>query len=182
MKSNILKNSISVLAALFIFSAISCDSDDDLPVLPAVVVNTFCYGLEEGDSFETENGYYDNLEEIGPRIYRTSAFLTEANITVDVNGELQGAGALIELKLYGNLDDIFQSGTYIIQNGEEVGNAFVSYLIDFDSTSAINRGIILQSGAVRVSPYQSGYIIEIDGENIDGDRFHGIYLGNILPL
>ena len=182
MKNNVIRNAVFGLVALFLFSVTSCDSDDDLPSGPPLIVNSFCYGTDSASSFESTDAYYIDVEEVSPDVYRTVAFITDENLTVDVNSDFQGVGVLLEVVLYGNVDLIFQSGTYRIDENQEVGNAGVSYDIDYDSTSTINRGLVLTSGLVRVTPYQTGYAIEIDGVDIDGDRFHGIYLGNVTLL
>lgn len=182
MKNNILKNIIFSIVTLFVFSSISCDSDDDLPVGPTIILNSFCYGLDSANSFETTSGFYTDLQEIRSGVFKSNIFLTDENITNGTNGELDGVGSLIELNLYGNQNNILQRGTYRIDNLEEVGNAGVSYLIDFDSTSTSNRGIILVSGYVSVSSYQGGVFVEIDGEDSNGDRFHGIFYGSFTAL
>ncbi|MFT7285782.1 hypothetical protein [Nonlabens sp.] len=182
MKNNAVKNTVFGLVALFLFSVTSCDSDDDLPSGPPLVVNLFCYGTDSASSFESTKAFYNDVEEVRPSVYRTAAFITDESLTVDMNSELQGAGVLLEIVLYGDRDVVFQSGTYKIDPNQEIGNAFVSYDVDYDSTSSTNRGLILTSGYLRVTPYRTGYAIEIDGDDINGDRFHGIYLGDVTLL
>jgi hypothetical protein len=182
MKNNVIKNAFCGLAAVFLFSVTSCDGDDDLPSGPALIVNSFCYGTDSVNSFESTNAYYNEVEEVRPRVYRTAAFVTDENLTVDLNSNFQGIGVLLEIELYGDRNDVFQSGTYKIDANQEVGNAVVSYDIDYDSGNSMNLGLILTSGAVRVTPFETGYAIEIDGKDSNGDRFHGIYLGNVTLL
>jgi hypothetical protein len=182
MKNNLFKNSIYSLLALFLFSVTSCDGDDDLPSGPSIVVNSFCYGPDAVSSFESAAAYYNDVVEVRPGVYRTVAFVTDENLTLDVNSEFQGMGVLLDIVLYGNQQSAFQTGTYRIDTDQDSGNAYVVFDVDYDSNNLLNRGLPLLSGYVSVTPYQTGYAIEIDGEDLNGDRFHGIYLGNITLL
>jgi hypothetical protein len=182
MKNKLIKNSVYSLLALFLFSVTSCDGDDDLPSRPSIVVNSFCYGPDPVSSFESTAAYYNDVVEVRSGVYRTAAFVTDENLTLDVNSEFQGMGVLLEVVLYGNRERAFQTGNYIIDTTQDSGNAYVAYNIDYDSNNSLNRGLQLLSGYVTVTPYLTGYAIEIDGEDLNGDRFHGIYLGNITLL
>jgi hypothetical protein len=182
MKNNVLKNTLYSLFALFLCSLISCDSDDDLPSGPSIVVNSFSYGTDATNSFESTAGYYNDVVEAQQGVYRTVAFVTDENLTLDVNSEFQGMGVLLDIVLYGNQESAFQTGTYRIDADQDSGNAYVAYDIDYDSNDSLNRGVPLITGYVSVTPYQTGYAIEIDGEDLNGDRFHGIYLGNLTLL
>ncbi len=181
MKNKFLKISYHLLLGLFLLSSVSCDSDDDLQV---VVPNTniFCYGPNAASSFETRAAFNNNVMEVASGVYRTAAFLTDGNITVDTNGDFQGTGVIMDVVLYGNQDIAFQSGTYFIDGSQDAGKAFVSYDLDYDAASTDNRGVRLTTGYVKVRPYLTGYAIEIDGEDINGDRFHGIFLGNVTAI
>lgn len=182
MKNNTLKNIVLSIATLFVLSTISCDSDDDLPVGPTIILNSFCYGLDEANSFETVSGFFTDIQEIRSNVFRTNAFITDENIAASNNGSLDGAGSLIELNLYGNQNNVLQRGSYRIGNVQEVGTALVSYSIDYDSANPGNRGINLVSGYVSISNYQGGVFVEIDGEDSNGDRFHGIFYGSFTAL
>jgi hypothetical protein len=181
MKNNVLKNSVYGLLALFLFSVTSCDSDDDLPLGPTIVVNSFCYGPDASSSFFSVEAYNNRVVESGVNIFNTKAFIVDNGIT-EVNGELTGIGILISVDLFGDRNQNFQSGTYTIGDTELVGDAVISYFIDYDSSLMNNTGIVIESGNVIVTPYGSGYAIEIDGIDANGDRFHGIYLGEVYEL
>ncbi|PZX41057.1 hypothetical protein LX97_01838 [Nonlabens dokdonensis] len=181
MKTRLLKISAYLLLSFLITNLIACDSDDDLQVV-VPVTNVFCYGPDSTSTFETRAAFNNDVIEEANNVFRTTAFLTDGNITADSNGALQGAGVLMDVVLYGNQEINFQSGTYLIDGSQDVGRAFISYDIDFDSNSTDNRGIRLVSGNVKVRPYLTGFAIEIDGVDINGDRFHGIFLGNITEI
>jgi hypothetical protein len=182
MKNNLLKYSVYSLLALFLFSVTSCDSDDDLPSGSSLVLNTFSYGTDPVSSFESTAAYYNDVVEVQSGVYRTTAFVTDENLTLDINSEFQGMGVLLDIVLYGNQQSAFQTGTYIIDADQDSGNAYVAYDIDYDSNNSLNRGLPLVSGYVSVTPYQTGYAIEINGEDLNGDRFHGIYVGDVNEL
>jgi hypothetical protein len=181
MKNKLLKNSVYSLLALFLFSVTSCDGDDDLTYGPSIVVNSFCYGPDPVSSFFSVEAYNNRVVESGVNIFNTKAIIVDNGIT-EVNGELTGVGILVSVDLFGNRNQNFQSGTYIIGDTELVGDTVVSYFIDYDSSLMNNSGIIIESGNVMVTPYGSGYAIEIDGIDANGDRFHGIYLGEVSEL
>ncbi|WP_292889638.1 hypothetical protein [Nonlabens sp.] len=182
MKNSLLKNTFYSLITLFLLSATSCEGDDDLPSGPTIVVNTFFYGPEPVNSFESTAAYYNDVVEVRSEVYRTAAFVTDENLTLDVNSEFQGLGVLLDVVLYGNQETALQTGTYTINADQNSGNAYVAYDIDYDSNNSLNRPLPLVSGYVSVTPYQTGYAIEIDGEDLNGDRFHGIYLGDLILL
>lgn len=181
MKMNLLKNSIYGLLALFLISVTSCNSDDDLPLGPVVVANTFCYGPDASNSFFSVEAYNNRVVQSGGNIFNTKAFIVDDGIT-EVNGELTGVGILISVDLFGDRFQSFQSGTYTIGDTELVGDAVISYFLDYDASLMNNTGIALESGYVEVTPYLSGYAIEIDGIDVNGDPFHGIYLGEVSEL
>ena len=182
MKTRVLKTSTYLLLSFLLINMVACDSDDDLPVVQPVTTNVFCYGPDAASSFETSAAFNNEVIEVANNIYRTTAFVTDGNITVDTNGDFQGIGVLMEVVLNGNQDIAFQSGTYFIDGSQDAGKAYVSYDLDYDATSTDNRGIRLTTGYIKVRPYLTGYALEIEGEDINGDRFHGIYLGNVTEI
>lgn len=182
MNNNLLKNAFYGIAALFLIITTSCDSDDDLPTGPSIIVNTFCYGLDALNSTDVFAAFNrEVLETSTTGVFNTRTFIVDENITLE-NGQLDGTGFLITLDLYGNRELEFQSGTYVIGDTEEVGDAVITYFTDYDASMRTNEGVEIVSGLVGVSPYRTGYAIEIDGIDANGDRFHGIYLGEITPL
>ncbi|WP_405369812.1 hypothetical protein [Nonlabens sp. Asnod2-A12] len=182
MKNNLLRNAFYGIAALFLITTTSCDSDDDLPTGPSITVNTFCYGLDSLNSTDVFDAFNrEVLETTTAGVFNTRTFIVDDNITVD-NGQLDGTGFLITLDLYGNREQEFQSGTYAIGDTEDVADAVITYFTDYDASMRTNVGVELVSGFVGVSPFRTGYALEIDGIDANGDRFHGIYLGEVTPL
>lgn len=182
MKNNLLKNAVLGLAALFVLSIVSCDSDDDLPVIEPVQVNVFCYGTDSTESFVSNVAY--NFDVIGTSqgVFRTTGIITDDNLTVDDNGAVSGVGSLINMDLFGNAAVIFQNGTYRIGDSEDSGDVVISYSPNYDSSNILIESIRLTNGIVSVRDFRTGYAIEIDGIDVNGDRFHGIYLGNVTQL
>jgi hypothetical protein len=179
MKNNIFKTSSYSLLALLFLSLTACNSDDDLPQLPQVEFNLFTYGPDPVSSFETTTAYYENPAQVSAGVFRTGAFITDQNITLDTNNDLQGAGTVIDLSLFGDIDVPFQPGVYRIDGNQDVASAYVAYNVDFDAANTINRPIPLVSGYVRVTTRDNVYAIEINGDDLNGDFFHGIYLGRL---
>jgi hypothetical protein len=182
MKNKLFKNLVFGIAAVLLFTTISCDSDDDLPVIDPVEVNIFCYGVDGTESFTSSAGY--NFDAIGTSsgVFRTTVLITDDNLTVDDNGNASGLGSLINLDLYGNADLNFQNGTYVIGDTEEAGDVVISYSPEYDSANSLIDSIRLIDGLVDVRDYGTGYAIQIDGVDFNGDRFHGIFLGNVTQL
>lgn len=173
------KTSSYGLLALLFLGLTACNNDDDLPELPQVVFNLFTYGPDPVASFETTTAYYEDPVQVSDGVFRTGAFITDQNITLDANNDLEGAGTVIDLSLFGDMDFPFQSGVYRIDGNQDVASAYVAYNVDFDAASAINRAIPLVSGYVRVSTRDAVYAVEINGDDVNGDFFHGIFLGTL---
>lgn len=161
-----------------ILGSASCSIDDDAPVLPEIVVNEFCYGVDSAESAGVSAAFNENIESVTNGIYTTKVFITDEGFTVLDNDRLDGNGFLIALTLVGDQNILFQTGNYSINSGTEVANAQVTYFEDFDTSAMINQGTVVESGIVIVRPYSTGYYIQIDGVDREGNDFHGIYLGN----
>lgn len=173
-----------VMSLLFMATAlmatISCDSDDDLPVArgATVQVNTFCYG-DQTTNFFTTGAYRDETIQISNTAFLTNLDILGQGLTLNGMNELQGTGVLMELSFYGSTAAGFQTGVYDISTLEEPANVSLSYSLDHDPSSMVNAFLDLTSGIITVETFQTGFSIDVDGMDENGDEFHGIYLGNV---
>lgn len=178
-----MKKSVLVLFTVLTLSLTSCTSNDDLPntQLTNVVFNQFCFGPEASDTIEVARGFIEDPQLVRTNVYTTNVIISDDNITNDM-GMLAGAGSLVTFNFTGNSNFDLQSGLYTIANAVEVRNVTVSYSTTFDATNTINTFITIESGLVLVTPVRTGYLIEVDGEDANGVRFHGNYLGNLTAF
>lgn len=175
-----------LITLLFITTAImtttSCMSDDDLPIVSPIQVNTFCYG-NQTTNFETINAFRSEPQASNGTGVLSAVTIIGEGITLNDMNELEGAGVVMQLNFYGDSFDGFQTGLYQISDLEEPANVALSYSLDFDATTQFNSTIALESGFIRVEPYFESFAITVNGTDTNGDEFHGIYLGgvNLLP-
>ncbi|WP_124979487.1 hypothetical protein [Nonlabens xiamenensis] len=166
---------------MLILSAViqtSCDSDDDV-VLPQIVFNEFCYGPDQ-EIFVSDAGYSNDIIMINTDTFNTPIKITDANFSLN-NNNLEGSGFLLELSFYGNRAQGFQEGIYNISNDQEVGNVIAGYNSQFDSNN-LNPLVNFSDGYVILQAYRNGYVIEVNATDFNGDGFHGIFAGPIIPL
>ncbi|MGB5980910.1 MAG: hypothetical protein WBG46_02085 [Nonlabens sp.] len=170
-----------ILLLLLCSAAIySCDTDDDLPELPEPVFNSFCYGTDAEEQL-VAGAFNLEPEIIQARVYKTSVFIIDDNFSVPMD-ELEGAGFLISLDLYGNEDFVLQPGNYLITDDESVASAQVAYSTNFDTDEVLNTSLSLESGRVIVRISGPGFYIQIDGVDANGNPFHGNYFGRTTTL
>lgn len=156
----------------------ACSINDDPVQLPPIVVNQFCYGVDTAQIASVNKSFYREAAFVASGVYKTDLLLTSQDFMVSDTDEIDGAGFLIDVDLNGNLDEPLQTGIYSIASGSEFGKAQLTYYEDFDTAVMLNAGINLESGIVVVRPYRTGYFIEIDAVDSEGNEFHGSFLGN----
>ncbi len=171
-----------LLIGLFMVSLSSCNDDDNvLPPLETPAANVFCYG--DGTlSFDVTGAFRGQTLQISNDAIRTQVSILGDGLSLNEMDQIEGIGAIIELDFFGNTTQGFQSGLYEISDLQESANASGSYSISYDPTVTTNSFNTLDSGLIRVSPYNNGYLIEIDAVDSNGDDFHGNYFGLVQSI
>lgn len=174
-----MKKTLLLLLSVIFLSITSCNSDNDLPQIPAFIPNQICYGLD--GTINLENAFFNNPVAGANNTFQTLVITTSTGITSDM-GALDGSGFITSFNFTGNQDFAIQSGVYTIANTNNVGDVTVTFDPDYDSSSTTNTTLNIESGQVRVTPYRTGFLIEVRGTDEEGNLFHGNYLGNLTPL
>lgn len=174
------KNILIAISILFI-GFISCSGDDDITP-PPVILNQMVYGPGSTDFIEIAAAYNSPVTPIGTGGFTTFVQLVDENFNEDM-GALNGIGEIVFLQFTGNQNEAIQQGIYTIgDDPTDVGNVTVSYSLDYDTASPISASTFITSGAVRVTAYRTGFIIEIVGKDSNDIEFHGNFVGNLIPL
>jgi hypothetical protein len=178
-----MKKSILILFILLTLGFNSCVTDDGLNNLnqETIILNAFCYGTEPEETFEVNKAFFEDPELTAPNVYETKIVITDNDLDMDM-GTLQGLGHLLSLTLTGNENVVLQSGLYVIGNANPVGNASVSYVLNYDSAAQLNTVYEIVEGRVRIAPFGTAFAIEINGVDINGTGFHGNYVGSLTPV
>lgn len=172
---------VMLFATLMTFN--SCDSDDDLPQQNPTQVNVFCYGDQDAEaSFNAAGATRGETSQTANSGILTPVTIYSDGIMLDDTDQLDGSGQIIQLQFYGNSLSGFQSGVYTISDLDSTGNVNAQYALNYDSANQFTTFINLPTGFIKVEPFQTGYAITIDGQDVNGDPFHGIYLGNVPIL
>ncbi|MEE2800766.1 MAG: hypothetical protein VX550_01140 [Bacteroidota bacterium] len=173
---------IKLVLSLFLIIGInSCSNDDDLPELPPITFNVFCYGPDLQNNQGVRPAYLEEFLQISSDTYSTQLLITDENITEN-SGTLSGTGFAIDLEFFGNRNTPLQSGTYEINSTQEIGDVNAGFSENYDTGNNLNVITAFESGFIRVSPYSTGFYIEIDAVYNTDERFHGIFLGNVTQL
>jgi len=175
-----MKNFKLLLVLLITISLNSCNSDDDLPAVELPPTNVFCYG-DGTQEFNVTGAFRGETLEIATDQIRTQVTILGDGLTLDDMDEIDGTGPIILLDFYGDNTAGFQTGLYEISTLQESANVSGSFSIDFDPTITTNNFATLDDGLIQVSPFNNGYLIEIDATDENGDDFHGNYFG-IVPI
>lgn len=164
---------------LTMLSVLSCDDDNNIQQVETPATNIFCYG--DGTlGFDVIGAIRGETLQIATDAILTPVTILGDGIILNDMDEVEGSGAIIQLDFFGNSTSGFQSGLYDISTLQESGNASGSYSLNFDSTSTTNTFVNLDSGTIRVTPYNNGYLIEINATDNNGEDFHGNYFGIVL--
>ena len=178
-----MKNKLLIALCILSVSITSCLNNDDDITLPApVILNQMVYGTGATDFIELAAAYNSPVTPIGTGGFTTLVQLVDENFNEDM-GALDGIGEIVFLQFTGNQNVAIQQGIYNIgDDPTDVGNVTVSYSLDYDTANPINATNLITSGAVRVTAYRSGFIIEIVGKDANDVEFHGNFVGNLIPL
>ncbi|MGB3592203.1 MAG: hypothetical protein WBA16_11010 [Nonlabens sp.] len=165
---------------LFIVAAtvLSCDSDDDLALVPTVQINEFIYGPMNARS-NTAIGYNDNFDVVGNGVVQTSVILGDSNFEVDGNDDFTGRGFAVNLDFYSTSNLPLPDGRYDITSTRDAGTATVTFNEDFDTTSPRINNTSLDKGTLAIETSNGRTLLEIIGTDVNGDRFYGVYAGRI---
>lgn len=172
-----MKKIVLLFLSVIIFS---CNSDDDLPELPETEFNLFTYGESMTDQ-EIFRAFNSDSDEFVPDIFRTNVLITDDNFEA-VDDVLEGVGFAIELSLYGNFNEPLQPGNYTINNTQEIASASVLYSLNYDASQSLNTVISIESGIVAVRNFDTGYFIQIEAIDVNGNTFRGNFIGNSASI